>query len=176
MTANLKIFEWLDKNYFSKVKLGDVRLVDANGKGAVVVQTPSGMKIIFDVLFVPEISQSHLSVGQLLDKNYAVLFKDKTCEIMDPTGIKLLLVKMNDRSFPSSPLDWKYTDIGAYVSIQDEPYVWHKRLGHINFKSLKLMQNKDLVADVPSINETSNVCGVCRIEKLSKSPFPINQA
>jgi len=37
MTANLNIFEWLDKNYFSKVRLGDGRLVDATGKGAVVV-------------------------------------------------------------------------------------------------------------------------------------------
>ncbi|KAH0636428.1 hypothetical protein KY290_036873 [Solanum tuberosum] len=86
MTVNLNIFEWLDKNYFSKVRLGDGRLVDAKGKRAVDVQTPT----------------------------------DKTCEIMDPTGIKLLSVKMNNRSFP---LDWKHTDIGAYVSIQDETYV-----------------------------------------------------
>lgn len=38
------------------------------------------------------------------------------------------------------------------------------------------MQNKALVADMPSINETSNVCGVCQIGKLSQSPFPKNQA
>ena len=68
MTANLNIFEWLDKSYFSKVRLTDGRLVDAKGKRAVVVQTPSGMKIISDVLFVPEISQSLLSVGKFLDK------------------------------------------------------------------------------------------------------------
>ncbi|XP_059284754.1 uncharacterized protein LOC132038045 [Lycium ferocissimum] len=63
MISNMKIFEHLDKKYFSKVILGDGRLVDAKDKGAVVVQTPLGTKLIIDVLFVPEISQGLLSVG-----------------------------------------------------------------------------------------------------------------
>ena len=62
---------------FSKIRLGDERHVDAKGKGAIVVQPPSGMKIIFAVLFVPEHRQSLLSVGQLIDKNYSLLSKDK---------------------------------------------------------------------------------------------------
>ncbi|XP_047270532.1 uncharacterized protein LOC124899623 [Capsicum annuum] len=121
MTANLNNFERLDKNYFFKVRVGNGRLLDAKGKGAVVVQILSGIKLIFDVLFVPEISQSFLSVGQLLENKYALLFKDKACEIMDPTGIKLLTVKMLNRSLP---LDRKHTEIGAYVGIKDDSYVW----------------------------------------------------
>lgn len=176
MTANLNIFEWLNKNYFSKFRFGDERLVDAKGKGAVIVQTLLGMKIICDVLFVPEISQSFLSVIQLHYKNYALLFKYKTSDIVDLTSIKLLLVKMNSRSFP---LDWKHTNIGSYVSIQDETYVLNKRLGHvsiqdetyvshqrvghINFISLKLIKNKDLIADMSSKNETSNGCALCQM-------------
>jgi len=40
-----------------------------------------------------------LSVGQLLEKDYAVVFKDKTCEIFDSTGIKLMSIKMKGKSF-----------------------------------------------------------------------------
>ncbi|XP_037491091.1 uncharacterized protein LOC119369164 [Jatropha curcas] len=86
MTPNSVNFDSLDTTYSSKVRLGDGRLVDAKGKGDVIVQTPSGTKLVSDVLYVPELYQSLFSVGQLLDKNYSLLFKDKTCEISDPSG------------------------------------------------------------------------------------------
>ncbi|XP_037494050.1 uncharacterized protein LOC119370295 [Jatropha curcas] len=105
MTPNSVNFDSLDTTYSSKVRLGDGRLVDAKGKGDVIVQTPSGTKLVSDVLYVPELYQSLFSVGQLLDKNYSLLFKDKTCEISDPSGSTLaqsyLLSKMKRRKLSS---------------------------------------------------------------------------
>jgi len=92
MTANFENFKTLDRTYSSKVKLGDGRLVDVKGKGVVSVQTSLGTKLISDVLFVPEIQHNLLSVGQLLDKNYSLEFKNKFCEIIDPSGTKLLTI------------------------------------------------------------------------------------
>ena len=43
-----------------------------------------------------------LSVGQLLEKDYAVVFKDKTCEVFDSTGIKLMSIKMKGKSFSAN--------------------------------------------------------------------------
>ena len=63
MSINLKCFKTLDKAYTSKVKLGDGRLVDVEGKGVVVVQTHLGTKLIFNVLFAPKIKYNLLSVG-----------------------------------------------------------------------------------------------------------------
>ncbi|XP_037491837.1 uncharacterized protein LOC119369554 [Jatropha curcas] len=91
---NLVNFDSLDTNYSSKVRLRDGRLVDVKGKGDVIVQTPSGTKLVSDILYVPELNQSLFSVGQLLDKNYSLLFKAKTCEISDPSGSKLFAVKI----------------------------------------------------------------------------------
>ena len=50
-------------------------------------------------MYVPEIDQNLLSVGQLLEKGYVVVFKDKTCEVFDTTGIKLISIKMKGKSF-----------------------------------------------------------------------------
>ena len=75
MTSRLQSFKTLDKNYYSKVRIGDGSLVDVKGKGSVLVQTRSGIKLIADVLFVPEITYNLLSVGQLLDKNYNFFFQ-----------------------------------------------------------------------------------------------------
>jgi len=53
-------------------------------------------------LYVPEIDQNLLSVGQLLEKGYVVVFKDKTCEVFDTTNIKLMSIKMKDKSFSAN--------------------------------------------------------------------------
>ena len=58
------------------VKVGNGGYVDVKGKDAVVVKTNSGIKLISDVLFVPDISQNLLRVGQMLEKQYSLQFKD----------------------------------------------------------------------------------------------------
>lgn len=69
VTANLSSFKGLGSNYSSKG-----RLLDVKGKGVIMVETPSSTKLITDVLFVPKITNNLLSVGQLLDKGYALFF------------------------------------------------------------------------------------------------------
>ena len=63
MTHNAIIFKELDKSYYSKVTIGNSETVEVRGKGVVAVEAPTGIKYISDVLFVPDISQSLLSIG-----------------------------------------------------------------------------------------------------------------
>ena len=57
------------------------------------------MKLIYDVLYVPEINQNLLSVPQLLEKGYKVLFEDKNCMIKDSKDRKVFNVQMKGKSF-----------------------------------------------------------------------------
>ena len=68
------------------LKIGNGGYVDVKGRGTVVVKTNSGMKLISDLLFVPDISQNLLSVGQMLENQYSLQFKDNQCIIFDPYG------------------------------------------------------------------------------------------
>ena len=58
MMHDTSIFKEIDQSYTSKVTISNGECVDVKGKGAVVIETPSGAKYISNVLFVPKINQS----------------------------------------------------------------------------------------------------------------------
>ena len=65
----------LDDNVSLQVKLGDRKLQNVKGKRVIAVYTKGGNKrLIFDVLYVLGLTQNLLSVGQLLQKDYAIKF------------------------------------------------------------------------------------------------------
>lgn len=45
------------------------------------VESLSSVKYINDVLYVPDMNQNLLSVGQLIEKELTVIFEDKWCWI-----------------------------------------------------------------------------------------------
>jgi len=95
MTHDKDMFVKLDRTHSSKVRIGNGDYIEVKGIGDnIVINAGSGTKIIFDVLYVPKINQNLLSVGQLLEKGYVVVFKDKTCEAFDKTAIKSMSIKM----------------------------------------------------------------------------------
>ena len=141
MTPQLSYFRELDQSYKSKVKIRNGDLVDVKGKGFVAIETPTGIKYISDVLFVPKISQSLLSVGQMLEKNYSLHFQNMSCIVVDNVGCKLMTIKMRDKSFP---IKWKETNLHVYTIVVDEPVLWHKRFGHFHYTALKHLHQKGL--------------------------------
>ena len=89
---------------FPKVKIGNGELLQVKGKDTIAIKTQTSTKLISDVLFVPKLSPNLLSVGQVIEKGYSLMFKDNTCEIYDPHGAELLCVMMKNKSFT---LDWE---------------------------------------------------------------------
>ncbi|XP_017629163.1 uncharacterized protein LOC108472164 [Gossypium arboreum] len=94
MSPNTAIFKFLDRSCKTKVKVGNGYFIKAEGKGDVVVCTPIGNKIISNVLLVPEIDRNLLSIAQLLERGYTVVFKENECQISDPSGFMLMSVAM----------------------------------------------------------------------------------
>jgi len=75
MTHDKGMFVKLDRAHSSKVRIGNGDYIEVKGIGDIAIDADSGTKIIYDVLYVPEIDQNLLSVGQLLEKGYVVMFK-----------------------------------------------------------------------------------------------------
>jgi hypothetical protein len=71
MAHDEALFKELDKTIASKVTIdiGNGESVDIKGKGVVDVETLSDTKYIYVVLYVPELNQNWLSVGQMLKKH-----------------------------------------------------------------------------------------------------------
>ena len=66
------------------MKLGNESKVKFNGKGVIIVYAKNGKRrTIHDVYYVHGLMCNLLSVGQLLEKEYRVFFKNKVCAIYD---------------------------------------------------------------------------------------------
>ena len=56
----------------------------------------------------------------------------------------------------------------------NEDYLWHLRYGHLNYKGLKLLKDKNMVLGLPIINKKDEICEGCIYGKMHRLPFPKN--
>ncbi|KAG6474129.1 hypothetical protein ZIOFF_068053 [Zingiber officinale] len=104
MSYDEKSFANLDRNFCAKVKIGNGDYIDVEGRGDVVVDGLKGRKLISDVLYVPKIDQNLVSVGQLMQKGYKVMFEEGFCLIADSFGKKILKIQMKNKRFSFDPV------------------------------------------------------------------------
>lgn len=83
------------------MKIGSKDKLVIMSKGVVGIQAMTGIKHISNVLFVHEIDQNLLSIGQMIQSGYCLLFKEKSCVITNVGGHELFEVEMRKRSFPA---------------------------------------------------------------------------
>ncbi|GJS64554.1 putative ribonuclease H-like domain-containing protein [Tanacetum coccineum] len=81
-----------------------------------------------DVYFVKELLFNLFSVSQMCDKKNSVLFTDTACFVLSPDS------KLPDES----------------QATLNETMLWHKRLGHINFKTINKLVKDNLVRGLPT--------------------------
>ncbi|GJS88166.1 putative ribonuclease H-like domain-containing protein [Tanacetum coccineum] len=132
-----------------------------------------------DVYFVKELKFNLFSVSQMCDKKNNVFFTETECLILSP-DFKLpdenqvmlkILRKDNMYSFdlknivPSKGL----TCLIAKAT-NDESKLWHRRLGHRNFKTINKLVKGNLVRGLPSkIFENDHTCVACQKGKQHKA-------
>ncbi|XP_070018827.1 uncharacterized protein [Nicotiana sylvestris] len=105
MTYDKNLFKEFTSMGNKKVRIGNGDYILTKGKGIVAIPTKSGTKKSSDVLYVPDIDQNLLSVGQLMKKEFKVSFEDKHCFIYDATGLEILRVKMRGKNFSFNPTE-----------------------------------------------------------------------
>ncbi|GJV03819.1 putative ribonuclease H-like domain-containing protein [Tanacetum coccineum] len=121
-----------------------------------------------DVYFVMELKFNLFNVSQMCNKKNSVLFTDIECVVLSPdfklldeTHV-LLRVPRKDNMYsvdlknivPSEGLTCLFSK-----ATLDESNLWHKRLGHINFKTLNKLVRGNLVRGLPSkIFENNHTC------------------
>ena len=172
MTGNKNSFVNLDENIKSQITLGDGSNQEVAGKGTIVVKTKNGSsKYIPDVFYVPGLAQNLLSVGQLVQKGYMVKFDNNQCHIYDKKkGQLITTIKMTPNKI--FPLKMQSETNIALSSIIDDSTLWHLRFGHLNYESLKLLKNRDMVIGLPPITNEKKICEGCIYGKMQRSPFP----
>lgn len=168
MTFDRDLFKELDTSVISKVKIANGEYIAVKGKGTVAIECFSGTKLIKDVLFVPDINQNLLSVGQLLEGGFKVIFEGNQCLIKDAADKEMFKVKMKGKSFSLDPLQ---EERAAYSTVASITETWHKRLGHFHHAAVLNLQKKELAQGLPQLESELQGCKVCQYGKQSRLPF-----
>nr|GEX34601.1 ribonuclease H-like domain-containing protein [Tanacetum cinerariifolium] len=140
----------------------------------------TGKQDFEDVYFVKELKFNLFSVSQMYDKKNSVLFTDITCVVLSldfkltDESYVLLKVSRKDNMYSvdlkNGVLQRGLTCLFAKAT-SDESNLWHKRLGHVNFKTINKLVKRNLVRGLPSklfeINETRVACQKGKQNKAS---------
>nr|GEU92534.1 putative ribonuclease H-like domain-containing protein [Tanacetum cinerariifolium] len=176
MTGNMSYlsdFEELNGGYVAF--RGNPKGGKISGKGKI----RTGKLDFDDGYFVKELKFNIFSVLQMCDKKNSVLFTDTECLVLSPEfklpdeSQVLLRVPRENNMYnvnlknivPSGDL----TCLFAKATI-DESNLWHRRLGHINFKTMNKLVKCNLVRRLPTkVFENNNTCVACKKGKQHRA-------
>ncbi|GJS69954.1 putative ribonuclease H-like domain-containing protein [Tanacetum coccineum] len=131
------------------------------------------------VSYVEELKFNLLSVSQICDKKHNVLFTDKECLILSPKFKFIdedLVILRAPRKNDVYSLDLKNIIPSGGVTClvakatKDEAVLWHRRLGHVNFKNINKLVKGNLVRGLPSKTfKLDHSCLACRKGKQHRA-------
>nr|GEW47603.1 Gag-Pol polyprotein [Tanacetum cinerariifolium] len=181
-SITLKRFDYNDALGRSKSLNGGYVTFGGNPKGGKIsrkgkIRTD---KLDFDdVSFVKELNFNLFSVSQMCDKKNSVLFTDIECAVLSPEfklpdeSQVLLRVPRENNMYhvnlknivPSGDLTCLFAKAIIY-----ESNLWHRRLGHINFKTMNKLVKGNLVRGLPTkVFENDNTCVACKKGKQHRA-------
>nr|GFA24819.1 putative ribonuclease H-like domain-containing protein [Tanacetum cinerariifolium] len=175
-----------NKSYFTDYEDIDGGFVDfgGNSKGGKITRKgkiKTG-KLDFEyVYFVKELKFNLFNVSQMCDEKNNVLFIDNACVVLSPD------FKLTDEShvlFKVPKKDNMYSvDLKNVVpqggltclfakAISDESNIWHRRLGHVNFKTINKLVKGNLVRGLASkVFEINETCVACQKRKQHRASY-----
>ncbi|XP_024177774.1 uncharacterized protein LOC112183641 [Rosa chinensis] len=113
-----------------------------------------------------------LSVGQLQENGYRLIFDDDYCTIYDKKA-KMVIANVRMEKNGNFPLIFHYDGMKAFkADVVEDTWLWHKRFCHLNLQGLKLLQQNSMVNGLPKIEATSDSCEGCIMGKQHRLPFP----
>ena len=151
--------------------MGNNNAVKVHGKGTIEIHFTSGKKLILiNVLHVPAIRKNLIYANLLCKGGFkTVLESDKL--ILSKNGVFVGKGYACDGMFKlsvNSIVNNKNKNISVYV-VDLSINLWHSRLAHVNFRSLKFMAKNGYITYG---NDNHDKCEICIQAKMTKLPFP----
>ncbi|GJY39336.1 putative ribonuclease H-like domain-containing protein [Tanacetum coccineum] len=132
-----------------------------------------------NVYFARELKFNLFSVSQMCDKKNSVLFNDTECIVLYPNfklidKSQVLLRVPRKNNMYSVDLKNIVTKGGLTClfakATSDESKLWHRRLGHLNFKTMNKLVKGNLVRGLPSkLFENDQTCVACQKGKQHRA-------
>ncbi|GKE24654.1 retrovirus-related pol polyprotein from transposon TNT 1-94 [Tanacetum coccineum] len=178
MTGNMSYltnYEEIDGGYVAF--RGNPRGGKITGKGTI----KTGNLDFENVYFMRELKFNLFSVSQMCDKKNSVLFNDTECivlslnfKLIDESQVLLRVPRKNNmysvdlkNIVPKGGLTCLFAK-----ATSDESKLWHRRLGHLNFKTMNKLVKGILVRGLPSkLFENDQTCVACQKGKQHRASY-----
>jgi GAG-pre-integrase domain/Pol polyprotein, beta-barrel domain len=170
MTGNKSQFQTLQNKDGGEVAFGGKDKGKIIGIGKVGKNSSNS---IDDVLLVKGLNHNLLSISQLCDKGYKVMFETSFCAILDKHSNEIKFIGHRRNNVYTIDFDEEScADLCLSASNEDNAWLWHRRLGHASFGVLKKLSRRDLVIGLPKIKfDTNKVCSPCAKGKQTRASF-----
>ena len=148
MTGNENLFAFLSRRKGGTVTFGD------NNKGRIIGHGSIGKSssfIIENVLLVDGLMHNLLSISQLCDKGYEVIFDKSKCLINESKNNQVIFEGQKNGNVYTINIAKYINHEKCLASIQEDSWLWHRRLGHINMDKISYINKNDLVRGLPMI-------------------------
>ncbi|GJW67737.1 putative ribonuclease H-like domain-containing protein [Tanacetum coccineum] len=145
------------------------------GKGTI----KTGKLEFENVYFVKELKYNLFSVSQICDNKNSVLFTDSEClvlgkdfKLVDDTHVLLRTPRQQNMYSIDLKNIVPHKNLTCLIAkaSEDESMLWHRRLGHLNFKTMNKLVRNNLVKGLPSKSfENNHTCVACLKGKQHKA-------
>jgi hypothetical protein len=167
MTRDKGKFLSLSENKSGNVTFGNDAPGKIKGKG--MVSLSNGRGKAQDVLLVDGLKHNLLSVSQMCDRGCEVVFTSKDCKIKSVNSGQVVAKGIRTKN---NVYVLKEDREECHLRKHDESWLWHRRLGHLNFDHLIKLKNIEAVKDLPRISKPQDyVCKPCQVGKLTRTQF-----
>nr|GEU41434.1 ribonuclease H-like domain-containing protein [Tanacetum cinerariifolium] len=174
MTGNISYlfyYEPFDKGYVFFGQGG----CKITGKGTI----KTGKLEFENVYFVKDLKYNLFSVSQIYDNKNSVFFTDSECivlgrnfKLIDDTNVLLRTPRQHNMYSIDLNNIVPHKDLTCLVAkaSADECMLWHRRLGHLNIKTMNRLVRHNLVRGLPSkCFENDHTCVACLKKKQHKA-------
>ena len=130
------------------------------GKGIISLL---GLLDIANVLYVEGLRVNLLSISQICDQDFMMLFSKGKCLVINESRKKLISgVRTLNNCYGLVP-DADIVCNSIHLPNED---LWHQRMGHASYKHLSIVSKHELVLGIPKLSRMSDVvCGPCQLGK-----------
>jgi hypothetical protein len=169
MSGSRGAFASIDSRTSGTVKFADGSVVKIEGVGIILYECKNGEhRALVNVYYIPRLTTSIISVGQLDEIGYEVKVKNGIMSIRDENDVLLARVKRSPGRLYR--LQLRTTNpVCLSAQVGDDAWRWHSRFGHVNFNSLKKMASEEMVKGLPMMSHVEQLCEACIAGKHRRS-------
>ena len=128
---------------------------------------------ITNILLIDGLMHNLLSISQLSDNGYDIIFNQDSCRaVCQKDGTILFNGKRRNNTYKIRLSDLKEQKVKCLMSVNEEQWTWHKRLGHVSLRKISQLNKLELVRGLPKLKFTSDaLCEACQKGNFSKTSF-----